>query len=291
MTSVVSRDICPAHHRSSAHGPLTDGLARRDRRHPSPPRSRRGQDVPGAAVRRDDPRGPPAPPLARDPRRDRGHRHLHPHVRGARVRRPRRLAQLRALHRSSVLEEPAGARPARRAGARGRRQGVRHAPARVHPRRPDPVDDLGLRPGPPGPSGSAHPQRPARPLRRVPHGPAGCAATGATSPSPTARWPPAGRRPTARPVRRTAPDDLRRRAAGAPSGARRRRPGGPAGAPGAGVVRRPAAALARGARDQQHAAARSAGSPTPRHRSTAGTSTPRSARATSPTPTATTSSR
>ena len=196
MTSVVSRDICPAHHRGSAHGSSTDGSVDGDQllRPPSSISTRSGRSWSSFTTRRP-PRSPctavgprsatRSPPPAPTPTRPRSW-----------VRRPRRLAQLRALHRAAVLEEPAGARPARRAGARGRRRGVRHAPARVHPRRPDPVDDLGLRPRPPGPSGSAHPQRPARPLRRLPHAVRRCAATVATSPSPTARWPLAGRRPS-----------------------------------------------------------------------------------------------
>ena len=141
----------------------------------------------------------------------------------------------------------------------------------------------------PGPSGPADPQRPAHPVRRVPHRTGGCAATRAT------------RLHRQRAGRGWTPPEPRGRfdvlpLMIGPTGGRRSSIRLPADAvlevplehPELRVVRRAGAALARGAGDQQHALDDRRRSPTPRHRSTGGTWAPRSGRATSPTPTATT---
>ena len=293
MTSVVSRDICPAHHRGSAHGPLTDGLGRR------------GSAVTSSELDLDEVRTfleqlydetTPAVPLHRrwpEIRDEIAATGTYTHTSeelgfGARVawrNSARCIGRLywKSLRVRDLRDVRAPADVARecvthlRESTRGGR--IRSTISVFAPDRP----------GRPGPrihndqlvryagyrTRSGEVRGDGRHVALTDR----ALAAGWTPPEPRGRFdvlplmisdggPP-----------------------GAPSGARRRRPRGPAGAPGAGVVRRPAAALARGARDQQHAAARSAGSPTPRHRSTAGTSTPRSARATSPTPTGTTSSR
>ncbi len=72
-----------------------------------------------------------------------------------------------ALHRPTVLAEPAGARPAaHHLGGRHRRR-VRRPPAGRDQRRPDQAADHRVRPRCPRPARPADPQLPARALRRA----------------------------------------------------------------------------------------------------------------------------
>ena len=103
MTSVVSRDICPAHHRGSTHGSPVEGLFRKGSG-VTPPvdldEVRRFLDLrTGAAwaVRREH----------RDRRADTAVARGLPQVRDALagdVRRCPQVAQLGAVHRAAVLE-------------------------------------------------------------------------------------------------------------------------------------------------------------------------------------------
>ena len=296
MTSVVSRDICPAHHRGSTHGSSAEGLFRKGiaARHPAR-RPRRGPDGSWTCSTTR-----PSPAV---PRHRRWPRCATRSPRPAPTRHTRRGAEFgarvawrnsRALHRPAVLEAACGcatcatcatpadvaARVRRRTCASPPRDGRIRSTITVFA--PD-------RPGRPGPrihneqlvryAGYRMPAGGVRGDRRYvdftdPRRRAGLDAARARR----------GR------VRRAAAliVDGGRRRAGHLRVPRRRRARGAAGAPRAAVVRRPAAALARRARDQQHAAAHRRDRPTPRRRSTAGTSAPRSAPATSPTPTATT---
>ena len=113
MTSVVERGHCSVHRRGAAQTMLN----RRTRPsvgrvlHPmwgrasTSRRVRTFVDQLYAETARGLPR---RRPLAGDPRRDRRHRHVHPHRPGAGVRCPGGLAELRALHRPAVLEGACG---------------------------------------------------------------------------------------------------------------------------------------------------------------------------------------
>ncbi len=219
-------------------------------------RHRRRARLPRTVPRRDQPGVPVAAEAAARAGRDRAHRHLRAHRRRGRVRRPGGVAQRGALHRQAVLARAARARPAGRGEPVRRRRRVRRTPARVHPRRPDPVHDHRVRARPARPARPPHPQRPAGALRRAPHvdgrRPRRRRAGGAHRARARPRLAAAR---TTRPLRRAAAPDRRRRCR--PRGARaaaRRRAGGAARAPRVRVVRQAPAAVARGARDQQHAA-------------------------------------
>ena len=212
-----------------------------------------------ASSTRDQP-GDHAPPQdGADPPRDRRHRQLHPHPRRADVRGPDRLAQLGPLHRPALLEQPAGARPAPRRTtpsevAAGCVEHLREATRGGRIRStitvfaPD-------RPGRPGPR--IHNEQLIRYAghRTATGGVRGDGRyVGFTDEVTALGWQPPD---AARPVRRAAAADLRRLGRTRPAAvrpARRRGARGPAEPSRPPVVRRAAAALARRARDQQHAA-------------------------------------
>ena len=292
MTSVVERGHCSTHRRGTAHGPLTGGLVRSSTGvtpHVGP-----GLDIEEARAFVDQCYAEKAPDVSRATRwqeiRDEiattgTYTHtVHELEFGARVAwrnsarcigrlywkslRVRDLRHLRAPE-DVARECVTHLRESTRAAASGRRSRSSPPTARLVRGR-----------GSTTTSSSATPGTACRRAR--------CAATAARR----LHRQRAGRRLAAarapRSLRRAAADDLRRRGAGTVRDSARRRPRGRPRPPEPGVVHRAAAALARPAGDQQHAAARRR-----RHLSRGSVQrlvprTPRSALATSPTPTGTT---